>query len=165
MANQGVIAKKYIKCPTPLCAACMYSKAIKRRKPNQTKNRDESRRATRPGEIISVDQLESPTGGFIAQIAGFLTKKRYKYATVYVDQFSNRTFVRLQKTSTASETIEGKKAFEYEARQLGIRIEHYHADNGIFKAKEWVQDCIDNEQGLTFCGVNAHHQNGVAEKN
>ena len=164
MANQGVIAKKYAKCPTPLCAACMYSKAIKRRKPNQTKNRDESRRATRPGEIISVDQLESPTGGFIAQIAGFLTKKRYKYATVYVDQFSNRTFVRLQKTSTASETIEGKKAFEYEARQLGIRIEHYHADNGIFKAKEWVQDCIDNEQGLTFCGVNAHHQNGVAEK-
>ena len=89
----------------------MYSKAIKRRKPNQTKNRDESRRATRPGEIISVDQLESPTGGFIAQIAGFLTKKRYKYATVYVDQFSNRTFVRLQKASTASKTIEGKKAF------------------------------------------------------
>ena len=40
MANQGVITRKYIKCPTPLCAACMYSKAIKRRKPNQTNNKD-----------------------------------------------------------------------------------------------------------------------------
>ena len=40
----------------------------------------------------------------------------------------------------------------------------YHADNGIFRANEWVQDCINKKQSLPFAGVNAHHQNGRAER-
>ena len=165
MARQGVFQKKFINCKQPLCAACLYSKAIKQRRPNQACNKDESRKATRPGEIVFVDQIVSPTAGFAAQISGFITKKRYRYATIYVDQYSNRAFVHLQKTSSTEEKIQGKKAFEKEARQMGITIDHYHADNDIFKAKAWVQDCTDNQQGLTFCGVNAHHHNGVTEIN
>ena len=31
--------------------------------------------------------------------------------------------------------------------------------------RQWIiQACKDNNQGLTYCGVNAHFQNGVAEK-
>ena len=41
-----------------------------------------------PGECVSVDQMESPTAGFIAQMKGKLTKGRYKYATVYIDHYS-----------------------------------------------------------------------------
>ena len=44
--------------------------------------------ATEPGPIVSVDQLESPTPGVIAQLKGTLTKQHYKYATVFMDQFS-----------------------------------------------------------------------------
>ena len=37
-------------------------------------------------------------------------------------------------------------------------------DNGIFKAKEWIEACTAKEQGLTFAAVNAHFQNGICEK-
>ena len=97
-------------------------------------------------------------------MTGFLTTKRYKYATIYVDQYSRYGFVYLQKTASAEETVEGKRAFEAFAKRHGVRIENYHADNGIFKARGWVDECIKSGQGMTYAGVNAHHQNGIAER-
>jgi hypothetical protein len=120
-------------------------------------------RTQKPGQIVSVGQLVSPTPGLIAQISGFLTTKRYKYATIYVDQCSRMGFVYLQKTASAEETVEGKKAFEAFARRHGVRVSNYHADNGIFKAHQWMEACRRDQQGITFAGVNAHHQNGHAE--
>ena len=40
---------------------------------------------------------------------------------------------------------------------------HYHADNGVFAARRWVEDCYKKGQGMTFAATNAHHQNGKAE--
>ena len=97
-------------------------------------------------------------------MTGFMTTKRYMYATVYVDQFSRFGFVYLQKTASAEETVEGKRAFEAFAKRHGVKIENYHADNGIFKAIKWVEACRQDGQGVTYAGVNAHHQNGVAER-
>ena len=97
-------------------------------------------------------------------MTGFLTTKRYNYATVYVDQFTRFGYVYLQKTASAEETIESKRAFEAAARRHGVRIQHYHADNGIFKANAWVEACRKDGQGMTYAGVNAHHQNGIAER-
>ena len=45
-----------------------------------------------------------------------------------------------------------------------MKVQAYHADNGIFKAKKWVEECRQRKQDLTFAGVNAHHQNGIAER-
>ena len=67
---------------------------------------------TRPGQIVSVDQLESNTPGFIAQLKGKLTQQRYNYAMVFVDQFSGYTFVYLQHRITSEETVKAKHAFE-----------------------------------------------------
>jgi hypothetical protein len=97
-------------------------------------------------------------------MTGFLTTKRYTYATVYVDQLTRFGYVHLQKTATAEETIEGKRAFKAIAGRQAIRIENYHADNGIFKANLWVESCKKAGQGMTYAGVNAHHQNGIAER-
>lgn len=95
----------------------------------------------------------------------FLTTKRYKCATVYVNQYSRLGYVYLQKTASAEETVEGKKAFEAFARQHGVQILNYHADNGIFKAHPlWMEECKRMLQGMAFAGVNAHHQNGIAER-
>ena len=96
-------------------------------------------------------------------MTGKLTTKRYKYATVYVDQATGFGFVYLQKTASAEETIEGKVAFEQQAKQHGVEIKAYHADNGIFRAHLWVDHCRSQHQQLTFAGVNAHHQNAHAE--
>jgi hypothetical protein len=40
---------------------------------------------------------------------------------------------------TAEETLEGKQAFEQYAKDRGITIQAYHADNGIFRAHKWVE--------------------------
>ena len=120
--------------------------------------------ATAPGELISVDMLTSPTPGLIAQMSGTLAKKRYNYATVYVDNYSGYSYLHLQQTPDADETSKGKLAFELHAQQHGVTILNYHADNGIFHANKWLHNCALKQQGITFAGVNAHHQNGRAER-
>jgi hypothetical protein len=117
-----------------------------------------------PGDVVSVDQMVSPIPGFVGEMTGRLTTSRYKCATVYVDQASHLSYVHLQRTADASETLEGKTQFEKFAANRGVKIKHYHANNGIFRANAWVQHCTANNEGLTFAGVNAHHQNGIAEK-
>jgi hypothetical protein len=83
---------------------------------------------------------------------------------VFVDHFSGMSYVYLQKGSTASETIEAKKAFERFASMYGVAVKHYHSDNGIFETREFQDEVVANQQTISFCGVNAHHQNGKAEK-
>ena len=80
MARQDTIPKRLAKCRIPTCSACLYSKAT--RKPWRGKTSKTAKPANipkYPGHIVS---------GLIAQITGFLTTKRYKYATIFVDQYS-----------------------------------------------------------------------------
>ena len=165
MSKQGVINRKYSKCRIPVCSTCMFAKASRRRWRDKPSLRIKNTRSLRPGEKVSVDQLVSPTPGLVAQMTGKLTTKRYKYVTVFVDQASRLGFVHLQSSADADETILAKRAFEEYSRQNGItHISAYHADNGIFRAKKWVEACNRQGQNLSFAGVNAHHQNGVAER-
>ena len=73
-------------------------------------------------------------------------------------------FVYLQKTCLAEDTIEAKRAFEKYAASRGVTIQAYHADDGIFKAKKWMEECHQQKQNLTFAAVNTHHQNGIAKQ-
>jgi hypothetical protein len=79
-----------------------------------------------------MDQMISSTPGLIGQMKGFLTHQRYTATTVFVDHFSGLSFVFNQQTTTAAETVEAKQAFERYAKTHGVRISHYHADNGNF---------------------------------
>jgi hypothetical protein len=65
---------------------------------------------------------------------------------------------------TSQETVEAKRAFEIFAEQHGVQILHYHCDNGRFANNAIKQACESARQRLTFCGVNAHFQNGIAKK-
>ena len=96
LAKQGLLPKKILKANIPICPACQYGKM--HRKPWRTKGNHlmASRAATKPGQIVSVDQLESPTPGFIAQLKGILTKQCYKYTTVFIDQYSQLSYIFLQ---------------------------------------------------------------------
>ena len=91
--------------------------------------------------MVSVDQLVSPVPDLITQMTGVIRKQHYKYATICVDQFSGFSFIYLQQTASAQETLESKQAMERYAQAHNITIQVYHADNGIFKAKQWVQAC------------------------
>lgn len=165
MARQNVIPRRLAKCALPTCSACLFSKAEKRPwRQKSVKNKQPPSKPTRPGQVISVDQLKSPTPGLVAQMRGIPMKARYEYATVFVDHYSGMSYIHLQKTQDAEETVEAKIAFERYAATMGVKVLNYHGDNGIFRANLWVQHCAKNDQGLTFAGVGAHHTNGMAER-
>jgi hypothetical protein len=163
-ATLGILPRRISTCAAPRCPGCLYGKA--KRKPWRSSNKLSSiaKKATRPGDCVSVDQLISSTPGLIAQSTGKLMKARYKVATIFVDHASGLDFVHLQETTNAKETVEAKDAFERFAKRHGVTIKHYHADNGIFASKTFRRAIIRANQTITFCGVNAHHQNGVAER-
>jgi hypothetical protein len=102
--------------------------------------------------------------GFITQLKGTLTKKCYTAASVFVNHYSRLINIHLMTKLTSEETMEAKQAFEHFAKQHGIRILHYHCDNGRFADNVFKNSCSAKGQQLTFCGVNAHFQNGIAEK-
>ncbi len=102
-------------------------------------------------------------GGIFAQLKGSLTKKRYKYCTVFVDHSSCLHFVHLQIDDFTTKTILAKQAFEKYAAEHGICILHYHCDNKQFADNALKQSCEASHQQLTFCGVNARFQNGIAK--
>jgi hypothetical protein len=164
-AARGDLPADLATCPTPRCAACMFGKMTRRAwRTRAPVNAMTIPPVTVPGSVVSMDQLVSAVPGLIGQMKGFLTHKRYTVATIFVDHFSGLSFVHLQKGATAEETIEGKRAFENYARTHGVHVKHYHADNGIFEAKEFQMAVSNDGQSISYCGVNAHHQNGRAEK-
>jgi hypothetical protein len=119
--------------------------------------------ATKPGETVSVNQMTSTEVGFFVQLKGMLTKKCYRCCTIFVDSYSRLGYVHLQVDNTTKEMMRAKHAFKKYAAEHGVSIKHYHCDNGRFTDNLFKQSCESNHQRLTFCGVNAHFQNGNAE--
>jgi hypothetical protein len=46
----------------------------------------------------------------------------------------------------------------------GVVVQDYLTDRGTFKAHKFFAHIHDTQQMMHFCGTNAHHQNGVAER-
>ena len=70
----------------------------------------------------------------------------------------------LQSTLTSQDALAAKWAFEAHCRNHGVTVKQYHADNGRFADNIFINDCKAQGQTITYCGVNAHWQNGLAEK-
>ena len=165
MAQQGLIPRRLAHCEAPRCSSCLYGKQTKRPWRSKAKpTRIGGRKPSKPGECVSVDHMISKTPGLIAQVKGWLTRRRYHAATVFADHASSLTYVHVSEGSTADETLEAKAAFEAFALDLGVTIKHYHADNGRFAETAFMEQVKASGQTITFCGVGAHHQNGVAER-
>jgi hypothetical protein len=149
----------------PTCPGCAYGKAHQR--PWRHKgihNHKKLRTATAPGQVVSVDQLVNPTPGFVPTHRGRPTTKRYIGATVFANNFSDFTYVHFLMTKMDAEsTIEANLAFKRVSSSHGVTIRHYHSDNGLFDMKAFKNSISKVGQTLSFCGVNAHHQNGKAE--
>ena len=73
MSEVGLLPKHLAKARIPKCAGCMFAAMTK--KPWRTKGSKSGQvgrktKITRPGQCVSVDQLESPQVGLISQIKG-----------------------------------------------------------------------------------------------
>ena len=62
------------------------------------------------------------------------------------------------------ETIKAKEVFKQYAQLRGVIVKHYHADNGCFADKGWMNHVQQKGQTITFSGVGAKFQNGVSER-
>ena len=70
--------------------------------------------------------------GLIPQEKGNLTRARIWVCTVFVDYYTGYVFVALMRDLTAESKISAKKGFEHRCAVRGVKVEHYHADNGRF---------------------------------
>ena len=163
LSKAGLIPRDLQYVDPPTCPGCAYAKAHRKRSNKKIGNRRPIKPATAPGQVVSVDQLVSPTPGFVPIHRGRPTKKRYIGATIFVDHFSGFSYVHLLTEMNAQTTVESKQAFERVAESHGVSIRHYHCDNGLFDTKLFKESIAKANQGISFCGVNAHHQNGKAE--
>ena len=165
-AQLGLIPRHLAKVDTiPLCASCTVAHAHKR--PWRTKADPSTIRKDEqnfPGGCVSVDQIVSGQTGMVPQTSGFRALERYVGATVFVDNYSSFVFVYMMKSLSTEETMAAKHAFERVAHSHGVKILSYRADNGRFADESFKKDCELQTQELTFCGVGAHHQNGIAER-
>ncbi len=163
LALNGKIPRRLAKVKPLACAGCLFGAMTK----VPWRGRETSSEvfvATKAGQCVSVDQLISMQVDFIAQLKGTLTKKRYTAATIFVDHYSWLKYVHLMTKLTSKETMDAKRAFEHFAKQHGVRILPYYCNNGRFADNTFKNSCSAKGQRLTFCGVNAHFQNGIAEK-
>ena len=121
LAKIGAIPKKLQHAKPPMCASCTFGKMCRRNWRTRANSKRKIVPASAPGHVVSVDQMESSTAGFIGQLKGIPTTRRNKYATIFVDHFSDLSYVHLQETISSQDTILAKRAFESYAREQGVR--------------------------------------------
>ena len=110
------------------------------------------------------DQLESRVRGRLLHTAGREQESnKFCGSSVFVDAASGYVHIEHQVSLGATDSINAKSSFERMVRDLGVSVSQYHADNGIYNSKAYVQDLIDNQQDIRYSGVGAKWQNGVAE--
>ncbi len=151
MARAGLLPRSFVECCTPICTTCLYRKSTKRLWRTKGDNMTGAlKQATYPGQCVAVDQSESPVPGLVAQLKGIPTKKRYMCATVFVDWFSDFSYVHFQYTTNASKTLEAKHAFERFVESHGVTVRAYHVDNGCFAENLWQQDAQQKGQNFVL---------------
>jgi hypothetical protein len=62
---------------------------------------------------------------------------------------------------TVDKTILAVNAFEKVLSQANCIVKHFHADNGAFAHKRFLDEVNRKDQKITFCDVGAHHQNRI----
>ena len=153
------------------CAACNFAKQTRRPegtvKQSIRKEKDGNlkKNQLRVGGMVSSDQYVSSVHGRLPHTFG-KEKKHEKYVggSIFVDEASGFMYTQNQVSLGAAETIRAKHSFEREASRYGIPILGYRADNGVYKTKAFSDDLATMKQTIQFCGVGAHHHNGIAER-
>ena len=112
-----------------------------------------------------LDQFESRVPGRIFNNkGGQVHAHKYKGGSLYCDVATGRVKIYFQSSFTAEETVWTKILFEKESAAEGVKIRCYSTDNGVFTAKEFTAQLLQEEQWTRRSGVGGHHHNGVAEK-
>ena len=118
----------------------------------------------KPGDGVSLDQLQWDKPGLVPQLSGKLTSAHSWSAQVMADHFSDLTYMHLMISTRQEKSLSVKSAFERWADRFGVKIKIYHADNGRFSEQPFRSAIEDANQTIIFCGVGSHHKNEIFEK-
>jgi hypothetical protein len=159
------------RCDAPKCPACQLAKQHRRTPRSATTHaKPEREMAIRrndlePGECVSIDQYKCTTPGRLPTSYGKeQDSRRYTGGTIFVDHATSFVFINNQISAAAGETIQGKHKFEKFLDSFGVKVKSFRADNHPFNAQLFQDDLEIQQQDITFSGVGAHFQNGVAER-
>ena len=163
-AKAGLLPKKFTAIKPedfPVCISCKLGKATKLRRSKGTIIGDFVKV---PGDLVHTDQVICSQPGRPMTISGRNNPTKVTCFTIYVDSIARKVFTEFQTSNDAKHTLAGKHRIEKEAASFDVTIKSYRADNGIFRAKEFIIDIEKHNQSISFCGVNEHNQNGIAER-
>jgi hypothetical protein len=157
------------------CSICQYAKHHRKALPSTTVSTHTlpdlnaitgslKRNHLRPGAKISVDHFESRILGRTFDSFEKLSSEMFKGGCIFIDHASGFVHIEHQIGFSAIETIRAKQSFEQLALSFGVVVESYLTDSGTFKASLFVQHLRNHNQSIHFCGANAHHKNGIAER-
>ena len=158
---------KELKGTTILCPLCMFGKMWKRAWQNKNKLSGKTIRKANEnyaGVKILIDQLDVAQPGLVPCLSGRHTNARICGATRFYNNHSGYSFSSLQTSLDREQTLVAKHSFESHANTCGVVIKKYRANNGRFAQKSFRDDIQKAQQIIEFCGVGAHHQNGIIER-
>ena len=161
-AKAGLIPSKFQHVTPPICVSCILGKQHKLSRSKDNKIRGTT--ISSQGDLIHMDQCIVTTPGRPMTLSGWNNKEKITCFTIFVDSVSHRIHVHFQTSTEACQTLDGKHRLERYAHKFSITIKSFRADNGVFKSQEFMTDIENCNQDISFCGVNAHNQNGIAER-
>ena len=114
---------------------------------------------------ISIDQYVCLHCGRLTTVYGKTpSAQTYGGGTIFVDHASGYIHVEHQVSLSAADTICSKRNFERIMINHGVLMRRYRADNGVFNSAAFEEEIKRGSQLITYSGVGAQHQNGVAKR-
>ena len=92
-----------------------------------------------------------------------MTRDRIWVANIALNHYTDIHKAVLLRSLSTEETMVAKIAIEKFFRQHEDKIHQWHGDNGRYADNKFIEQVDKHEQKITFCGVGAHHQNGISE--
>ena len=167
LAEKGHLPKRLLDCKgkLPLCVTCQFGAAHCR--PRHSKKDGSGSichpEHVKPGDGVLMDQVVLAQPGLIPQMSGFLTSRQIWGCTTFCDHVSYYVYGHLMHDFTVDETILAVNACEKVLAQAQRFVKHYHANNGAFTHRAFLDEVNCKDQNITFCTVCAHHQSWIIE--
>ena len=97
-------------------------------------------------------------------MSGYLTSNRIWGIALFMDHETDYTHGNLMRSLDLDNTLGAKKSFEKLVGISNNTVNRYHADNVRYAENGFMASLNANNQTITFCGVGAHHHNGIVEQ-
>ena len=158
-------------CEIPKCASCQFGKSKRRPTGATTTTTVPEKEGAlrkddlRPGDRVSMDHFQVTKRGRLYESRGRTAPENmYCGGVIFVDHASGHVHTEFVVNLTATETIRAKMAYERAMLDEGVVVKAYHTDNGVFTARQFMEEIEKNFQTIGFSGVGGHHANGIAER-